>query len=146
MAGQQPQDSATLCSLAFSDYQLFLNPFLRDPNRDGCQYSRSILHRPSYAFIDVPIRTLFRRSHILACNDNGDTSVVKCLNTYANDFFDIRMIIVDKTRRQTLAGGYEIRRKDWAEVTHRFPSFSPEYWDARTVYIVRPVPPLNSVV
>jgi hypothetical protein len=48
------------------------------------------------------------------------------------------MIIVDKTS-QNLAGGYEIRRKDWAEVTHRFPTFSPEYWDARTVYIVRRV-------
>jgi hypothetical protein len=48
------------------------------------------------------------------------------------------MIIVDKTRprSQNLAGGYELRCKDWAEVTHRFPTFSPEYWDARTVYIV----------
>lgn len=64
--------------------------------------------------------------------------MVKCLTTHANDFFDIQMIIVDKTRPQ-FAGGYEIRRKDWAEVTLRFPSFSPEYWDARTVYIVRRV-------
>jgi hypothetical protein len=55
------------------------------------------------------------------------------------------MIIVDKTRPRTLAGGYEIRRKDWAEVTLRFPSFSPEYWDARTVYIVRRVPPNSSL-
>ena len=100
----------------------------------------------------ISIRTLFRRSYIFlaaASSDNGDTfewteiSVIKCLSTYANDFFDIRMIIVDKTRRQhvqALAGGYEIRRKDWAEVTHRFPSFSPEYWDARTVYIVTSCP------
>lgn len=51
------------------------------------------------------------------------------------------MIIVDKTRPrfQNLAGGYEIRRKDWAEVTLRFPTFSPEYWEVRTVYIVRRV-------
>ncbi|KAF8261191.1 hypothetical protein EI94DRAFT_1789579 [Lactarius quietus] len=47
------------------------------------------------------------------------------------------MIIVDKSRSRfpNLAGGYEILRKDRAEVTHCFPSFSPEYWDARTVYI-----------
>jgi hypothetical protein len=53
------------------------------------------------------------------------------------------MIIVDKTRPRfhNLAGGYEIRRKDWAEVTLRFPSFSPGYWDARTVCIVRRVSP-----
>ncbi|KAI9457941.1 hypothetical protein BJY52DRAFT_1120025, partial [Lactarius psammicola] len=63
-----------------------------------------------------------------------ETSVVKCLSTYARDSFDIRMILVDKTRPR-FAGGYEVRRKDWAEVTHRFPTFSPEYWDARTVYI-----------
>ena len=44
-------------------------------------------------------------------------------------------LIVDKTS-QNLAGGYELRRKDWAEVTQRFPTFSPEYWDSLTVYIV----------
>jgi hypothetical protein len=146
MAGQPfAQDKATLSSLAFSDYQLWENPFLRDPNRDGCKYYRSILFHASYTFKVISIRTLLRRSHIFLADD-GDTSewtevsVVKCLNTYAKDFFDIRMIIVDKTHVQTLAGGYEIRRKDWAEVTHRFPSFSPEYWHARTVYIVRRVP------
>lgn len=47
------------------------------------------------------------------------------------------MVIVDpmRPRFHNLASGYEIRRKDWAKVTFRFPSFSPEYWDARTVYI-----------
>ncbi|KAI9447509.1 hypothetical protein H4582DRAFT_2092898 [Lactarius indigo] len=124
MAGQQQQDRATLCSLAFSDYQLWTNPFLRDPNRDGF----------------TSIRTLFRRSHIFlaaASSDNDDSfewteaSVVKCLS---RDSFDLRMILVDKSRSR-FAGGYEVRRKDWAEVTHRFSTFSPEYWDARTVYI-----------
>ncbi|KAH9035175.1 hypothetical protein EDB83DRAFT_1778384 [Lactarius deliciosus] len=120
IAGQQQQDRATLCSLAFSDYQLWTNPFLRDPNRDGF----------------TSIRTLFHRSHIfLADNDDAfewtEASVVKCMS---RDFFDLRMILVDKTRSR-FAGGYEVRRKDWAEVTHRFPTFSPEYWDARTVYI-----------
>ncbi|KAH8977536.1 hypothetical protein EDB92DRAFT_2119881, partial [Lactarius akahatsu] len=120
LAGQQQQDRATLCSLAFSDYQLWTNPFLRDPNRDGF----------------TSIRTLFRRSHIfLADNEDAfewtEASVVKCMS---RDFFDLRMILVDKTRPR-FAGGYEVRRKDWAEVTHRFPTFSPEYWDARTVYI-----------
>ena len=47
---------------------------------------------------------------------------LRCLSTYANDFFDIRMVVVDKTHVQTLAGGYEIRRKDWAEVPHLFQS------------------------
>ncbi|KAF8261195.1 hypothetical protein EI94DRAFT_1705720 [Lactarius quietus] len=55
------------------------------------------------------------------------------------------MIIVDKSR-QNLVGGYEIRRKDWAEVTERFPSFSPEYWDARTVYIENIPHPFRSIV
>ncbi|KAH9056352.1 hypothetical protein EDB87DRAFT_1237548 [Lactarius vividus] len=124
MAGQRQQDKATLCSLAFSDYQLWENPFLRDPNKHGF----------------TPIRTLFRRSHIFlaaASSDNDDAfewteaSLIKCLS---RDSFDSRMILVDKTRPR-LAGGYEVRRKDWAEVIHRFPTFSPEYWDARTVYI-----------
>ena len=53
------------------------------------------------------------------------------------------MIVLDKTRPRRSrhgyapAGGYKIRRKDWAEVTRRFPTFSPEYWDIRTIYIVR---------
>ena len=72
-------------------------------------------------------------------------SVVKCLSAHGNDFFDIQMIIVDKTRLH-FACGYEIRRKDWAEVTFPFPSISPEYWDARTVYIVRRVHPTYLLV
>ncbi|KAH9170376.1 hypothetical protein EDB89DRAFT_2072053 [Lactarius sanguifluus] len=92
IAGQQQQDRATLCSLAFSDYQLWTNPFLRDPNRDGF----------------TSIRTLFRRSHIFL-NDNDDAfewteaSVVKCMS---RDFFDLRMILVDTTRPR-FAGGPE---------------------------------------
>jgi hypothetical protein len=140
-------ETATLCSLAFSDYQLWADPSLRDPNRDGCTCdSRSDLS-DLIAFKVIPIRTLFRRSHVFH-DDNPqptDVSVVKCLTSHASHFFDIQMIIVDKTRPRTLAGGYEIRRKDWAEVTLRFPSFSPEYWDARTVYIVRRVPPNSSL-
>jgi hypothetical protein len=95
------------------------------------------------AFKVIPITTLFRRSHVFH-DDNSrttDVSVAKSLSSHANGFFDIQMIIVDKKRPRNLAGGYEIRRKDWAEVTLRFPSFSPEYWDARTVYIVRRVSP-----
>ena len=157
MAGQRQQDKATLCSLAFSDYQLWENPSLRDPNRDGCKSYHPLNPSPALigssprsAFKVIPIRTLFRRSHIFLATASGDhddssewteVSVVKALSTHAKDSFDIQMIIVDKTgpRFQNLAGGYEIRRKDWAEVTLRFPTFSPEYWDARTVYIVRRV-------
>jgi hypothetical protein len=49
------------------------------------------------------------------------------------------MVVIDKTRirRASNAGGYEVRRKDWAEITQRFPTFSPEYWHTRTIYIVR---------
>jgi hypothetical protein len=31
------EDPAILCALAFSDYELWSNPSLRDPNRDGCK-------------------------------------------------------------------------------------------------------------
>ena len=32
------EDPAILCALAFSDYELWSNPSLRDPNRDGCKF------------------------------------------------------------------------------------------------------------
>lgn len=65
------------------------------------------------------------------------------MRAHAKDTFDIRMIVVDKVRSRrghhgyALAGGYELRRKDWAEATQRFPAFSPEYWGVLTIYIVR---------
>ncbi|KAH9983047.1 hypothetical protein BJV74DRAFT_797603 [Russula compacta] len=121
---------AILCALAFSDHQLWFDPSLRDPNRDGF----------------VPIRTLLHTSPVfLAANvvSLTETAIVKSLRAHARDTFDIRMIVVDKTRNRhgrhahghTLAGGYEIRRKDWAEATERFPTFSSEYWDTQTIYI-----------
>ena len=70
-------------------------------------------------------------------------SIIKSLRTHATDIFDIHMIVVDKARPRrsrhgyASAGGYKVRRKDWAEVTRCFPTFSPEYWDIRTIYIVR---------
>ena len=71
-----------------------------------------------------------------------EATIVKSLRAHATDTFDIQMIVADKSRtrrgRYGYAGGYEVRRKDWAEVTRRFPTFSPEYWDTRTIYIVRP--------
>lgn len=68
-------------------------------------------------------------------------SIVRSLRTHATDIFDIHMIVLDKTRPRRSrhgyapAGGYKVRRKDWVEVTGRFPTFSPEYWDIRTIYI-----------
>ncbi|KAI0298937.1 hypothetical protein BC826DRAFT_967269 [Russula brevipes] len=65
------------------------------------------------------------------------------MRAYAKDTFDIRMVVVEKMRSRrghhgyAPAGGYELRRKDWAEATQRFPAFSPEYWGALTIYIVR---------
>jgi hypothetical protein len=81
----------------------------------------------------------------LAANSDSLTegSIVRSLRTHATDIFDIHMIVLDKMRPRRSrhghapAGGYKIRRKDWAEVTRRFPTFSPEYWDIRTIYIVR---------
>jgi hypothetical protein len=70
-------------------------------------------------------------------------SIVKSLRAHATDIFDIHMIVLDDTRPRRSrhgyapAGGYKVRRKDWAEVTRHFPTFSPEYWDIRTIYIVR---------
>jgi hypothetical protein len=72
-----------------------------------------------------------------------EATIVKSLRAYATDTFDIQMIVVDKARPRrgrhayASAGGYKVRRKDWAEVTQRFSTFSPEYWDTRTIYIVR---------
>lgn len=72
-----------------------------------------------------------------------EATIVKSLRAHATDTFDIQMIVADTTRTRrgrygyAPAGGYEVRRKDWAEVTRRFPTFSPEYWDTRTIYIVR---------
>jgi hypothetical protein len=72
-----------------------------------------------------------------------EAAIVKSMRAHAKDSFDIRMIVVDKVRSRrghhgyAPAGGYELRRKDWAEATQRFPAFSPEYWGALTIYIVR---------
>jgi hypothetical protein len=91
----------------------------------------------------VPLRTVLHTSSVfLAANSASFTeaTIVKSLRAHARDTFDIRMIVVDKTRSRrhnnTPAGGYEVRRKDWAGATQRFPTFTAEYWDARTIYIV----------
>ncbi len=93
----------------------------------------------------VPLRTLLHTPVFLAANADSLTegSIVKSLRAHATTIFDIQMIIVDKARPRrsrpgyATAGGYTVQRKDWAEVTRRFPTFSPEYWDIRTIYIVR---------
>ncbi|KAI0301516.1 hypothetical protein B0F90DRAFT_1628378 [Multifurca ochricompacta] len=118
-----------LFHLAFSNYQLWINPTLRDPNKDGC-----MSFNPSQNLISL--RTLLHTSPLfLAANTDilTEASIVKSLRTHARHIFDVRMIIVDKT--QPRSGGYELRRKDWVEVTQRFPTFNPEYWDAQTIYI-----------
>jgi len=87
---------------------------------------------------------LHTSSLFLAANSASLTEavIVKSLRAHAKDTFDIRMIVVDKTRSRrghhgyAPAGGYEVRRKGWAEVTQRFPTFTAEYWDAQTIYIV----------
>ena len=94
----------------------------------------------------VPLRTLMHTSPVfLAANAVSltEATIVKSLRAHATDTFDIQMIVVDKTRPRrgrhgyASAGGYEVRRKDWAEVIQRFSTFTPEYWDTRTIYIVR---------
>ncbi|KAI0267897.1 hypothetical protein BGY98DRAFT_1022351 [Russula aff. rugulosa BPL654] len=122
------EDPAILCSLAFSDYEIWSNPTLRDPNHNGF----------------VPLRTLVHTSPVfLAANTDSLTegSIVRSLRTHATNIFDIQMIVLDKMRPRRSrhghapAGGYKIRRKDWAEVTRHFPTFSLEHWDIRTIYI-----------
>ncbi|KAH9959221.1 hypothetical protein BC827DRAFT_1214899 [Russula dissimulans] len=133
-------DPAILAALAFSDYHLWSSPSLRDPNRDGF----------------IPLRTLVHTSPVfLAAADVvslTEAAVVKSLRTHARDIYDIRMIVVDNSRPRrarhghALAGGYEVRRKDWAEVTQRFPTFNPEYWDSLTIYIENVPLPFRSIV
>ena len=100
----------------------------------------------SFFFAVVPLRTLVHTSPVfLAANAASLTegSIVKSLRAHATDTFDTQMIVLDKSRPRgsrhgyAPAGGYQVRRKDWVEVTRRFPTFSPEYWDIRTIYIVR---------
>ena len=87
-------------------------------------------------------------SVFLAANPTSltEATIVKSLRAHASNVFDIRMIVVGSTRSlrgrrgYTPAGGYEVRRKDWADVVQRFATFTSEYWDARTIYIVRFAP------
>jgi hypothetical protein len=147
------EDPAILCALAFSDYELWSNPSLRDPNRDGCKFLLHIVCKSQLTQknkLVVPLRTVLHTSSLfLAANSVSltEAAIVKSLRAHARDAFDIRMIVVDKTRSRrghhgyAPAGGYEVRRKGWAEVTQRFPTFTTEYWDAQTIYIVRfPLP------
>jgi hypothetical protein len=32
------EEPAILCAVAFSDYEIWTNPILRDPNQDGCEF------------------------------------------------------------------------------------------------------------
>ena len=140
------EDPAILCALAFSDYEIWSNPSLRDPNHEGCESSSFSSEPKLKKNTVVPLRMLMHTSSVfLAANAASltETVIVKSLRAHATDTFDIQMIVVDKTRPRrgrysyAPAGGYEVRRKDWVEVTRRFPNFSPEYWDTRTIYIVR---------
>ena len=118
---------------------------LQGPNRDSSKSHPTLVSHS--AFTATSLRTLFSCSHVFFAATAGyhddpsewtEFSVVKALSIQVKDSLDTRVIIVDKTRPlfQNLTDGYELLRKNWAKVTHRFPSFSPEYWDTRTVYTV----------
>ncbi|KAF8257340.1 hypothetical protein EI94DRAFT_1818159 [Lactarius quietus] len=89
-------------SLAFSNYQrMDSGPFL--------------VFEIQIEAVLIPIRTLFQRSQVFRDYDDiSEGSVVKYLN---KDAFDIRMITFDKSQSRfpNIAGGHDIRRKDWAD-------------------------------
>ena len=39
------EDPTILCALAFSDHELWSNPSLRDPNRDGCKLPLTLIEK-----------------------------------------------------------------------------------------------------
>lgn len=75
----------------------------------------------------------------------SEASIIKSLRTYANDQFDVRMVIAGSASNSRAArygkqesGGYEVRRKDWQEVVQRMKdgSFSRSHWQRNTIYMV----------
>ena len=133
-----------LMLLAFSDYALWTNPSLRDPNREGCALSLLLpcpqLHVDIVSQVIALNYVLHNTSPFVATNEPiSDFVTVKALRARTHDTFNIRMIVVNQPRlscQSSSGGGYEIRRRDWDKVIQNFSTFDHAYWQSRTIYIV----------
>ncbi|KIK98200.1 hypothetical protein PAXRUDRAFT_134662 [Paxillus rubicundulus Ve08.2h10] len=137
------QDIAALISLSLSDYNIWVDADLRRKLYECLQYAES----PDGAGF-VPVNYLIRRSpfHGSLSSEPSETEAVKALRTYKSDTLEVRMLVSapsssvwygpGKTSRKKDVGGYEVRRKDWANLLdHPSRSWTRARWDETTVYM-----------
>ena len=73
----------------------------------------------------------------------SETAMVRSLRSREAGL-DVRMMFAKpewnswgKARDHKDAGMYEIRRKDWETLDTRLGNYNRDYWDKRTIYVVR---------
>ena len=71
----------------------------------------------------------------------SQTLIVKALRSYASDVVDVRLLVSEPSSSSwfgnSSAGGYEIRRKDWADnAPGCFGELSKVDWEKQTIYVV----------
>lgn len=95
----------------------------------------------------IPLRHLLDSSKILVPLQIRDsqTLIVKALRSCASDVIDVRLLVSEPSSStwfgsgSKYTGGYEIRRKDWADNAPRpFQELSKNDWEERTIYLVLP--------
>ena len=147
-----------LFELALSDYELWSNTDLLatiEANEDGCEllFFFGFLTYPSLIELeDIPISYLVQTSSVFAGLSTipPETVLMRCVRS--SSALEGRLIVSEPSssgwsggRSRHIAhseGGFEIRRKDWAEVKDRIRKYTSFHWDNRTIYVVCPYPHL----
>lgn len=140
---------ALLC-LSLSDYTLWSNVDLRRAVAladEGCTCIPFILTVRAHLHPGIPLSYLLQHStYFLHLSSRPpEAALVRAMRNHAPDTFEIRMLVAAPSKAAWYGkdvsteeqGGYEIRRKDWADALVRVRNSTRNEWETRTVYLVR---------
>lgn len=97
-------------------------------------------------FVDIPLRYLLSHSTTLSTLDPPptETAIAKTIRSQDDDALEIRVLVSAPSRSawygkdsaRDQLGGYEVRRRDWADVLQRIQQLTEDDWTASTIYAV----------
>ena len=98
-------------------------------------------------FVDIPLRYLLSHSSTLSTLDSSptETAIAKAIRARDCGALEVRVLVSSPSRSawygkdstKDQLGGYEVRRRDWADVLQRIHQLTEDDWAASTIYVVR---------
>lgn len=144
------EDLVALLCLSLSDYTLWSNVDLRRAVAladEGCTCIPFIPTVRAHLHPGIPLSYLLQHStYFLHLSSRPpEAALVRAMRNHAPDTFEIRMLVAAPSKAAWYGkdvsteeqGGYEIRRKDWADALVRVRNSTRNEWETRTVYLVR---------